>query len=111
MLGVHRDGELVHGRPRRHRLQPQAAADLFARLEPLSRKTAPFAGKLAADAARGVRWVRPELVAEVEFRAWTADGLLRHATFRGLREDKPAREVVREEPAEADARRPAARRP
>ena len=41
-------------------------------------------------------WVKPELVAEVEFRAWTADGILRHAAFRGLREDKPAREIVRE---------------
>ena len=85
-----------------------AARPASARLEPLRRKTAPFAGELAADAARGVLWVRRELVAEVEFRAWTADGLLRHATFRGLREDKPAREVVRE--ARGAAPKPAPRR-
>ena len=42
--------------------------------------------------------MRPELVAEVEFRAWTGDGHLRHASFRGLREDKPATEVVAEVP-------------
>ena len=43
-----------------------------------------------------VRFVRPELTAEVDFRAWTADGLLRQASFQGLREDKPAREITRE---------------
>jgi bifunctional non-homologous end joining protein LigD len=57
-------------------------------------------------------FVRPELVAEVEFRAWTADGLMRHASFRGLREDKAAREVVRESQARAPAEKTAApRRP
>ncbi len=72
------------------------AEDLFQRLERLRETDSPFAGKLAADDARGVRYVRPEMVAEIEFRAWTADGHLRHASFRGLREDKAAREIVRE---------------
>jgi bifunctional non-homologous end joining protein LigD len=52
--------------------------------------------KLAAEDARRVRFVRPELVAEVEFRVWTAEGLIGHASFRGLREDKRAEEVVLE---------------
>jgi bifunctional non-homologous end joining protein LigD len=43
---------------------------------------------------RRVRFVRPELVAEVTFRSWTADRLIRHASFCGLREDKLAEEVV-----------------
>jgi bifunctional non-homologous end joining protein LigD len=43
---------------------------------------------------KGVHWVRPELVAEVEFAGWTADAILRHASFQGLREDKSPREVV-----------------
>ena len=42
-------------------------------------------------------WVRPELVAEVEFAEWTDEGILRHPSFLGLRDDKDPREVVREE--------------
>jgi bifunctional non-homologous end joining protein LigD len=43
-------------------------------------------------------WVEPDLVAEVEFGSWTSEGILRHASFQGLREDKPADEIVQEEP-------------
>jgi bifunctional non-homologous end joining protein LigD len=74
------------------------AEDLFKRLDAIETEASPFAQKLTADQARGVRYVRPEVVAEVEFRAWTADGRLRHASFRGIREDKPASEVVMEMP-------------
>ena len=45
-----------------------------------------------------VHWVRPELVAEVKFLAWTEDNLLRQVVYEGLREDKPARQVRREMP-------------
>jgi bifunctional non-homologous end joining protein LigD len=73
-----------------------AARALYQRLEPMRVASSPFAGRLSAEEARQVRFVRPELVAEVDFRAWTADNVLRHASFVALREDKPAREVVRE---------------
>jgi bifunctional non-homologous end joining protein LigD len=72
------------------------AEDLFRRLDPMTIPKSPFARKLAAEDARRVRFVRPELVAEVDFRSWTAEGLIRHASFRGLREDKPPEEVVLE---------------
>jgi bifunctional non-homologous end joining protein LigD len=58
----------------------------------------PFVNPPTATSRRGVTWVRPELVAEVEFTEWTNDGQLRHPSFQGLREDKPAQSVVREEP-------------
>ncbi len=51
-------------------------------------------------AAKGAHWVRPELVAEVAFTEWSADGALRHPSFQGLRADKKASEVVREKPME-----------
>lgn len=74
------------------------AGSLFKQLERLRIPSSPFAQRLSADEARQVRYVRPDLVAEVEFRAWTADGILRHASFRGLREDKLATDVVLERP-------------
>ncbi|WP_432289576.1 DNA ligase D (plasmid) [Aminobacter sp. BA135] len=72
------------------------ARQLFDRLVGMEISDSPFADRLSAAERRQARFVRPELVAEVEFRAWTADGHLRHASFRGLREDKPATEIVRE---------------
>ncbi|MBB2206592.1 DNA ligase D [Gluconacetobacter takamatsuzukensis] len=74
------------------------ARDLFGALEAIGTPKSPFADRLSADEARAVHYVRPERVAEVEFRAWTADGRLRHAAFRGIRDDKPAAEIVREMP-------------
>ena len=72
------------------------AAALYKRLEPTRVSTSPFAAPLSAADARQVRFVRPELLAEVDTRGWTADGLLRQASFKGLRDDKSAREIVRE---------------
>jgi bifunctional non-homologous end joining protein LigD len=81
---------------------------LRGRLEALETDEAPFADPRAAAAGgsrRGVHWVRPELVCEVAFTEWTADGVLRHPSFQGLREDEPAEEVVREMPV-ARAKKP-----
>lgn len=74
----------------------KVAENLFNQLEKLRQPASAFSDKLTPDQASKVRYVRPDMVAEVEFRGWTGDGHLRHASFRGLREDKPAQHVVRE---------------
>jgi bifunctional non-homologous end joining protein LigD len=74
----------------------RALDELLARLQPLAREKNPFAGGCGP---RGANYVEPELVAEIEYRELTGDGLVRHGSFKGLREDKPAREVTLELPA------------
>jgi bifunctional non-homologous end joining protein LigD len=75
--------------------------DVHKELLARKRKTPPFASPPTGASARGVTWVSPELVAEVEFTEWTDEGLLRHPSFQGLREDKPPKSIVREEPTVA----------
>jgi bifunctional non-homologous end joining protein LigD len=71
--------------------------DLGARMRELEQDESPF--EPFKPVPPSTRWLRPELVAQVGFSEWTRDGRLRHPRYIGLREDKPAREVVREVPA------------
>jgi bifunctional non-homologous end joining protein LigD len=70
------------------------------------RATSPFVDPPTGSEARGTHWIRPDLVAEVAFTEWSADGALRHPSFKGLRSDKAAHLVVREEAEETMAGTP-----
>jgi bifunctional non-homologous end joining protein LigD len=89
-----------------------ALTDLRSRLDRLARPGRPVKKLPKGAVVRGVHWTEPKLVAEVRYGSWTSDDVLRHATFLGLREDKNAREVVRDMPSSTpSARQPAAPAP
>jgi len=94
LLGHFEDGRLRYAGKVGTGFTAATLADLAARLAPLRRDTTPF-----ADIVREphVTWVEPQLVAQVGFTEWTRDGRLRHPRYLGLREDKAAEEVVREQ--------------
>jgi bifunctional non-homologous end joining protein LigD len=77
--------------------------DLTRRLEKILVDDGPFHDPPPRPIARQARWVRPEVVAEVEFTEWTRDGRMRHPTFRGVREDRKPREVTRERATPVEA--------
>ena len=100
LIGVH-DPD-APGRPLRYAgrvgtgLTDETLAMLGRELEPLTVDAPPFDPPPPRVDARVIRWVRPELVAEVEFGEWTPDGRMRHPSYLGLRIDKSPTDVIRE---------------
>jgi ATP-dependent DNA ligase len=104
LLGYYADeGKLVYAGRVGTGMPVKVLADLRRRLEPLGRKTSPLVVAPPRTTRFGsplvlsrVHWVEPRLVAEITYLTWTADNLLRHTVYVGLRQDKPADQVRRE---------------
>ncbi|MCD6672462.1 MAG: DNA ligase D [Burkholderiaceae bacterium] len=99
LLGVHDDsGALRYAGKVGSGFDEKQLGELHAQLKARETSASPFAQRVPE---RGAHWVRPELVAEVSFTQWTGGGRIRHGVFRGLRDDKPAAQIVRERPRKA----------
>ncbi|MBZ0271095.1 DNA ligase D [bacterium] len=99
LVGYHNDGgDLVYAGRVGTGFDDKTLKNLASTLSNIERKTSPFAGELSRADKKGAHFVTPNLVAEVAFTEWTKDGVLRHPSYQGLRADKSAADVVREEP-------------
>ncbi len=105
LMGYFRNGDFVYAGRVGTGFTDATLDDLRARLEPLRRKRSPFTA--GPKLPREAQFVEPRLVAEIEFREWTGDGVMRAPSFKGLREDRSAREVIRDaeapEPGEGNS--------
>ena len=105
VLGTYEDGKLRYAGRSGTGYSEQVARDLWKKLQPLRRDTPAFGKIPEEERGRKGIWVEPKLVAEVTFAGFTTQNKhVRHAAFKGLREDKSATEVVREEPMPAKSR-------
>lgn len=99
ILGVYEKGSLVYCGRAGTGFTIKQRVELQKKLDQISQTAMPFKVKPKDPGLRHAQWAKPQLVAEVAFTEWTADGSIRHPSFQGLREDKKAKEIIREEPA------------
>jgi bifunctional non-homologous end joining protein LigD len=110
LLGYYDKGDLIYAGRVGTGFTTQSLRQLSSELSKRRTDSPPFKNPPIGSERRGVTWVKPELVAEVEFTEWTDDGRLRHPSFQGVREDKPPEEVMRETPKSINALETAAKK-
>jgi len=105
IVGYYQDGKLLYAAKIRNGFVPHLRREVANRLKGLEANDCPFANlperkrtqwALTKEEMKNCVWVKPELVAQIEFAEWTPDGHLRHSKFISLREDKDPKEVMRE---------------
>ena len=99
ILGVYEKGNLVYCGRVGTGFSIKLRVELQKKLDQIAQTAMPFKVKPKDPGLRQAQWAKPQLVAEVAFTEWTADGSIRHPSFQGLREDKKTTEIIREEAA------------
>ena len=97
VLGVYEKGKLIFAGRVGTGFSIQQRLDLRKKLDRLVRASSPFVDKPRDPGLKKAVWVKPTLIGEVAFTEWTDEGSIRHPSFQGLREDKKATDVVRED--------------
>jgi len=99
VLGFYEDGKLVYAGRAGTGFSTKDRLELRRMLDRIARPTTPFAQKPKDPGLRRAVWAEPKFVGEVAFTEWTNEGVIRHPSFQGLRQDKKPKDVIRETPS------------